>query len=147
MTATISGANWNAQSVVFTYDPASSGLISIKGTASDGSIIGINLNIYPQFKPGSYSFSPISINSFTLISFQAALNEAGVVLNWSTSNEVNTATFEIQRSTDAINFSTIGTKAAAGNSSAVINYTFTDISCARNIFFNQQQYFFQFQQS
>ncbi|HLK28028.1 MAG TPA: T9SS type A sorting domain-containing protein [Puia sp.] len=59
-----------------------------------------------------------------------ALSSSGskVLLNWSTFSEQNSNVFEVQRSIDAINFSTIGTVAAAGNSATTKQYSFTDYS-------------------
>ena len=48
-------------------------------------------------------------------------------LSWSTSQESNSSHFEIERSTDGINFTRIGTIAAAGNSSNAKNYAFNDM--------------------
>ena len=48
------------------------------------------------------------------------------VLNWNTASELNTLKFEVEKSLDAINFSYIGEKVAAGNSSVSLNYTMND---------------------
>lgn len=49
-----------------------------------------------------------------------------VQLEWETAIEINNDYFEIQRSKDAVNFSTIKTVPGAGNSSQVISYTVYD---------------------
>lgn len=57
----------------------------------------------------------------------AALNSSNdVLLSWKTLSELDTREFEIQRSTDGVNFSTLATKAAAGNSAVELSYTHTD---------------------
>jgi trimeric autotransporter adhesin len=48
------------------------------------------------------------------------------VLDWSTSAEQNSKEFEIEKSSDGTNFYSIGIVPAAGNSSSVRNYSFTD---------------------
>ncbi len=48
------------------------------------------------------------------------------LLQWLTLNEINTSSFDIQRSTDGISFTTIGKIAAAGNSYLQKNYSYTD---------------------
>lgn len=48
------------------------------------------------------------------------------VLDWSTSAEQNSKEFEIEKSSDGTNFYSIGRVLAAGNSSSVRNYSFTD---------------------
>ncbi len=55
------------------------------------------------------------------------------VAAWSTSQEINTSHFVIERSTDGRNFTSIGQVAASGNSNTARNYSFTDISPVRGI--------------
>ena len=47
-------------------------------------------------------------------------------LNWATASEVNNRGFEVQRSTNATDFASIGWKDGVGNSSALQNYAFDD---------------------
>ncbi len=47
-------------------------------------------------------------------------------LNWATSSETNNRGFEIQRSTDAVEFANIGWVDGLGNSSSMRNYSFDD---------------------
>lgn len=63
-----------------------------------------------------------------LVSFDAQLFNANVLLQWNTSSEQNTSYFEIERSADGTYFSAIGNLTAAGNSFTAINYSFTDKS-------------------
>jgi trimeric autotransporter adhesin len=62
----------------------------------------------------------------TLTSFEAAPINKDVVLNWQTSQEINSDHFEIERSSDGINFTSIGRMFAAGSSNSQRQYTFTD---------------------
>lgn len=56
------------------------------------------------------------------------INQGSVIkMNWQTLNELNTSHFEIERSSDGIHFTTIGSVSAAGNSSDTRNYGFTDM--------------------
>lgn len=82
---------------------------------------------------GSTIFGPSTFNSSTGIlpiimgDFSATLNEGQVDLNWSTDLESNSDHFTVERSTNAgADWTTIGTVGAAGNSSGVRNYSFTD---------------------
>jgi Secretion system C-terminal sorting domain len=59
-----------------------------------------------------------------------------VQLSWSTLSEVNSSHFEIQRSTDGVNYTAIATIAAMANSTATKNYQYTD-----NVKANQQYYY------
>lgn len=59
----------------------------------------------------------------SLLNFNAVLqNDYSVLLLWQTTNEQNIAGFNIQRSADATNFSSIGYVAAKGNSNIKLNY-------------------------
>ena len=63
----------------------------------------------------------------TLIYFNATKNSAvSSLLSWQTSQEINSAHFDVERSNDAVAFTKIGTVAAAGNSSLAISYSFID---------------------
>ncbi|MDD2984650.1 MAG: T9SS type A sorting domain-containing protein [Crocinitomicaceae bacterium] len=62
----------------------------------------------------------------TLLDFTAEKKVRNVVLNWSTASEQNNDRFEIERTTDGINWITIQTLSGNGNSNTVINYTGTD---------------------
>ena len=67
--------------------------------------------------------SPLPV---TFSQFTARRTGSINVLNWSTQQEINTSHFIIERSTDGGGYTNIGRVAAAGNSSTVRNYTFTD---------------------
>lgn len=68
----------------------------------------------------------IGVLPLKLTSFTAHQQQSGVTLRWNTAQERNTSHFEIQKSTDGRNFSTIGQAAAAGYSHAFTSYSFTD---------------------
>lgn len=62
----------------------------------------------------------------TGVTLTGALNGNDVSLNWKTLTEINTRSFEIERSTDGINYMKVGEKAAAGNSVSDVNYNHID---------------------
>ncbi|MEO5892498.1 MAG: T9SS type A sorting domain-containing protein [Ferruginibacter sp.] len=65
---------------------------------------------------------PVSLTSFT-----ASLQPNKLVkVAWSTSMEINSARFDIERSTDGVAFKTVATKAGSGNSSVQIAYSIND---------------------
>ena len=66
----------------------------------------------------------------TMGDFTAVKKTTGIVLNWETVSEQNTSYFDIQRSSDAINYTSIGRVNAAGNSFDRKTYQFTDASPA-----------------
>jgi hypothetical protein len=75
-----------------------------------------------QFFQNTTPTLPIHWQSFSaqkLISKQ-------VLLNWSTSTEINSGDFVIEHSTDGKNWNTIGSVLAKGNTSTLQQYSFTD---------------------
>jgi hypothetical protein len=98
----------------------------------------------PALTAQSYNGDRYTV-SFTLVEFpflpatgihlNAALNGNDVALSWKTETEINSDHFEIERSTDGINFASIGTKQAAGNSVSTINYTYADPNMAAPVYY------------
>ncbi|WP_156152567.1 T9SS type A sorting domain-containing protein [Flammeovirga sp. OC4] len=72
-----------------------------------------------------------------LISFDAIAEVSKVKLEWSTASEVNNDGFEVQRSIDGENWSSIGRIEGAGNSSVRLDYLFID----DNPVMNQMSYY------
>ena len=66
---------------------------------------------------------PISLLSFQAV--QSALDPS-INLFWKTASEQNSSHFQVERSSDGIQFGPIGMCAAAGNSSILIAYSFKD---------------------
>jgi hypothetical protein len=62
----------------------------------------------------------------TLIYFRAHLAEAQVELRWATATELNNNYFTVERSLDARSFEEIIRLPGAGNSTAMLHYTYTD---------------------
>ncbi|MCE3281702.1 MAG: hypothetical protein K0Q66_439 [Chitinophagaceae bacterium] len=62
----------------------------------------------------------------TLVSFSGEAKRYGGELKWKTQNEVNTDRFEIQRSSNGADFTTIGIVRAGGNSSIEHTYAYVD---------------------
>ncbi len=86
---------------------------------------------------GEYSVSSFSGgggggtgNNFSLpityLNFTAQATHDGNLLQWQTATEINSAYFNIQRSTDGVRFTNIAQVNAAGNSSTVQSYQYTD---------------------
>ncbi len=78
---------------------------------------------YPVFT--RYSFDPI-ILPITLAEFDAVKQASNVIVNWKTSQEINSKEFIVERSKDAVHFEAIGKVNAAGNSNTGRQYTFKD---------------------
>jgi hypothetical protein len=69
---------------------------------------------------------PVVLTAFTA----QAVQNRDALLSWTTASELNSASFEVERSLDGTNFTKIGQQAAKGNSTVSSNYTFTDASIA-----------------
>jgi hypothetical protein len=69
----------------------------------------------------------------TLTSFTAALVSGKVKLQWATSQEINSKQFVVEKSTDRINFVSIGQVAAAANSNTTHNYQLVDATPADGV--------------
>lgn len=54
-------------------------------------------------------------------------------VEWKTSQEINSASFDVERSNDAVRFTKIGDVPAAGNSTLPISYNFTDNNPAKGM--------------
>jgi hypothetical protein len=70
-----------------------------------------------------------SILPVTISSFNVAKRNKAVAVTWTTETEINNSGFEIQKSTNGVDFSTIGfvaTKAYNGSSSQKLSYAFQD---------------------
>lgn len=65
--------------------------------------------------------------------FTVTKNQHTALLQWSTLQESNSDHFVIERSTDGISYTAIGTLPAAGNSTTTLKYQFTDKQIATGI--------------
>jgi hypothetical protein len=63
----------------------------------------------------------------TLLSFEGNATSSSNNLKWTTTSEINVSHFEIERSEDGINFSSIGKVAAFNQSTLVNTYNYNDI--------------------
>ncbi|NOT50313.1 MAG: T9SS type A sorting domain-containing protein [Chitinophagaceae bacterium] len=74
---------------------------------------------------------PLQLGDFT-----ALKKPTGIQLNWKTISEQNTSHFEVERSLDGSNYTTIGSVTAAGNSSSDQYYIYTDMQApAKTVFY------------
>lgn len=80
------------------------------------------------------TYIPLGPLPVTLLSFTARkTGKFSSLLDWRTSQEINSAQFDVERSGDAIIFLKIGTLQAAGNSSVPLAYSFTDNNPAKGM--------------
>lgn len=95
------------------------GFTGLYNTTSWNLVTGINS--MGAINPGASFPTPI-----TLSKFDYTLNNKKVNLNWETVSEINNNYFSIEKSSDGINFQSIGKINGAGNSNNVKQYSFTD---------------------
>lgn len=61
-----------------------------------------------------------------LLNFSVIRREGKALLEWQTAREQNSTHFIVQRSMNSVTWNDIGTVAAAGNSTSLVNYSFVD---------------------
>jgi hypothetical protein len=88
------------------------------------SIRGVNANPANEAALGSLVLSPVFALGLDLKSFEFTAKQNIANLNWETLNEVNVKSFEVEKSYDALNFSTVGKVSAKNISTA--RYSFMD---------------------
>jgi hypothetical protein len=70
--------------------------------------------------------SEVVLLPINLVNFEGSAKDGSNNLQWSTASEQNSSYFEVQRSTDGVNFSGIGKVTAAGNSDGNKDYSYSD---------------------
>jgi len=98
-------------------------------TCTSGSIQNIAYaNVMGLSPPpaGEVTVTCNSVTPVTLIDFTATPQTSDVLLQWSTSSELNNNYFIVSKSYDGINFSPIGQVPGSGNSSTIKNYQLAD---------------------
>ncbi|MBN8687449.1 MAG: PQQ-dependent sugar dehydrogenase [Chitinophagales bacterium] len=91
---------------------------------ANGYMLQFEVNSFSSFYFGSANLTlPLD-----LITFKGnwQQNNTEALLKWQTQNESGTAYFVVERSTDGITYSQVGTVQAAGNSNQILTYSLTD---------------------
>lgn len=103
-------------------------------TGSEGIQYRLNGNFGPMFgSPMVVRFRPPFTIPVILLNFTAQRANRINKISWSTSQELKSKWFVIERSTDGTKFDPIGQVNAAGNSSTTRNYLFTDNAPVKGI--------------
>lgn len=137
--------NWNYNSITKTFIGVSNQAIA----PGDGGTVIVTVRGYIpvtsrnsvaniiRYNPGAYPNENINNNNLTaslgvipggptpvkLLTFTAAKQGKLVNLNWITTSEINSSHFDVQHSRNSTSWQTIGTVAAAGNSSTQKSYS------------------------
>jgi hypothetical protein len=97
---------------------------------SVGEMVAVQTLISPNviltqglIQPGASSGAPLPV---TLLFFKGKAVNGQTVLSWATSREINSQHFDVERSSNAIDFTKFGQVAAAHNSSITTQYSLTD---------------------
>jgi uncharacterized repeat protein (TIGR01451 family) len=93
------------------------------------SVYGIN-NISSQYVVNCNIAAPIE-----LLYFKAVSSGADALLSWSTASERNNDHFEVERSTDGINFQKIGAVKGKGNSNTSLDYIWRDANIPNGLLY------------
>ena len=122
-------------------NPAGGGAIAV--VTPSITTLGTNTVLTGSFSTGFSGFGAgVAGNAalpVSLLDFKGTLRSTSVALDWSTSSELNSQYFDIERSSDGITFSKTGTVKAAGTSSIVLNYAFTDASPLEHNYYRLKQ--------
>ncbi len=137
----------------FSPSPAS---VNFDSVVNDVELIDVNTGgatingvLYAQFN-GISSFSggtatsgvgPTSPLPVGLLSFNAQRTGRVNKITWTTSQEINTVNFVVERSSDGRSFTAIGELPAAGNSASNVGYSFIDYTPARGVNFYRLRVF------
>ena len=119
-------------SVVVVYDvtinnslPAGVVRIGNQATLSGSNFANIVTDDPDTPAPLDSTFTPVfNVVPVTLIDFNAIKQKTEVMLQWRTSQELNSDHFEVQHSIDGITFRAIGNVRAAGSSNSPKDYSF-----------------------
>jgi hypothetical protein len=104
--------------------PGSGATILPGFTFYNGYVTSDNISTFSPFTWGSLnSFNPLPVE---LVDLKAVASKEVVNVNWFTSTEHSSSHFILQRSADGVNFTSLATLKAAGESKSVQTYTYID---------------------
>jgi hypothetical protein len=94
---------------------------------SAGYVLQADISSFSSFYFGATTITlPLELLTFT----GSLLGNNTTLLKWKTTNELNTLKFDVERSIDGINFSTISSVNASGTTSTETNYSLIDAEVA-----------------
>ncbi|MFL5772247.1 MAG: T9SS type A sorting domain-containing protein, partial [Flavisolibacter sp.] len=101
-------------------------LVPVHGTyGSDYTLTATATTGFSGFAAGIPSLAPLPVN---LTTFNGHLeNNSKTILDWVTTGEQNARDFEVEKSSDGINYYKIGSVHASGTTSERKNYSFSDV--------------------
>lgn len=116
--STDAGANWNREGNGMPFVPA------IDFSYQDyGSLRMLRVATHGR---SAFEFNLDDLLPVELVSFSAGLVDSKVIINWSTVTEQNNYGFQVEKSEDGKNWTSIGFVKGSGNSNSEKSYSFTD---------------------
>lgn len=114
------------------YAEGTSPVITVSGITGT---IQTDINV-TSFSPFTFG-APNGINPLPieLINFKGFAAKSSNVLQWTTATEINNDYFQLERSTNGYEFTSIATIDGAGNSTSIKNYEFTDENASEKIYY------------
>lgn len=110
---------------ISTGENTSSLTASATAFGSTGYILEISIGSFSEFSPGTDSDDPNETLPVELVSFKGRSTEYGKnLLEWKTASELNNDYFEIQESSNGVDFERIGQVNGNGTTLAANNYSF-----------------------
>lgn len=82
---------------------------------------------------GGCVIATIGVVPVKLTNFNASVNGNNCLLKWTTTSEIGTVKYTVQKSTDGRNFTDVAT--ISGKQAAINNYSYNDVSPLRNLSF------------
>lgn len=79
--------------------------------------------------------NPLTLLPIELIYFNATCNNNEIIINWATASETKNKSFELERSTDGVNFSLIATIQGHGTSTQQQIYSYKDLATDALIYY------------
>lgn len=105
-------------------------IAAVNEVSSDG-----GLSTYPLESPNLNTPTALGGSLPVLFSkFEAKCTNTGTLISWATAQEGNSSRFEVERSTNGINWTNIGTVQAAGNSSSDRSYQQLDLNAGTALY-------------
>ena len=117
---TIKAINTSIGGPVFSNGSQMSGVPGLGVTA-----YALNSTVASNLTPLA-GFTQLGTLPVVLMSFDAVKSSNGVAIKWSTQQEFNTQVFHIERSTNGLVYTKIGSVLASGTSTVTNNYSFND---------------------
>ncbi len=120
------GATWHTSTTSLAAYTGQVIKLRIRGTTGSGYESDIAID--------DIALVPMAVIPVTLLAFDAEVSDKNTVkLEWATATEFNTDFYEIHRSSDATNWTSILKEGAAGNSNSLLNYETRDQSPLKGI--------------